>query len=119
MTDRRTMDLAERRAADRALSEQRRDARRDYVRYSEQAAEADREYRVSKARRFVELRHEGESAEGSKIQAEAAAADAKHRRDIAASLAKAALLRIEEAERDSVTVRDIHHSSERVDGVAA
>jgi hypothetical protein len=119
VTDRQTMDLAERRAADRALSEQRREARRDYLRYAEQSAEADREYRKAKARKFVELRAEGEPVESAKIQAEAVASDAKHRRDIAASLAKAALLRVEEAERDSVTVRDIHSSSERVDGLAA
>lgn len=117
--DRQTMDLAERRAADRALSEQRRDARRDYVRYAEQAADAEQEYRKTKARRFVELRAEGEAQESAKIQAEADAAEARHKRDIAAAMAKAALLRIEEAERDSVTVRDIHASSERVDGLAA
>ena len=118
-TDRQTMDLAERRAADRELSEQRREARRDYVRYSEESSNADREYRKTKARRFVELRSEGEAVESAKIQAEAEASDAKHKRDIAASMAKAALLRVEEAERDSVTVRDLHASSERVDGLAA
>lgn len=119
MTDRRTMDLAERREADRRISEARREARRDYVRYSEQAADADAEYRKAKATEFVKLRSAGEAVESAKIQAEAAAADAKHRRDIAHSLAKAALLKVEEAERDSVTVRDLHSSSERVEGLAA
>ena len=117
--DRRTMDLAERRAADRQIAEQRRDARRDYVRYSEQAADADLEYRKTKARRFVELRAEAEPVEAAKIQAEADAADAKRTRDIAASMAKAALLRVEETERDSVSVRDLHKTSERIDGLAA
>lgn len=119
MTDRRTMDLAERREADRRLSESRREARRDYVRYSKEAADADTEYRKAKATKFVELRFGGEAVESAKIQAEAAAADAKHRRDIAHSLAKAALLKVEETERDSVTVRDLHASSERVEGLAA
>ncbi len=113
------MDLAERRAADHTLSEQRREARRDFVRYAEQAADAEQEYRKVKARRFVELRHDGEPVESAKIQAEGDASDARHKRDIASSLAKASLLRIEEAERDSVTVRDIHASSERVDGLHA
>lgn len=114
-----TMDLTARREADRRLSEQRRDARRDYIRYAEQAADADREYRKSKSVEFVKLRSAGESVESAKIQAEATASEAKHRRDISASLAKAALLRVEETERDSVSVRDIHSTSERIDGLAA
>lgn len=119
MSDRRTMDLAERRAADRELSRQRQDARKDYVRHAEEAAEADCEYRKTKARVFLEKRHAGESVEGAKIFAEAEGAEAKQRAAIASSLAKAALLRVDEKERDSVTVRDLHASSERIDGLAA
>lgn len=119
MTDRRTMDLAERREADRKISEARKTARRDYVRYAEQAADADRDYRVQKAKHFTTLRSEGESVGAAELQAEAVASDHKHRRDIAASLAKAALLRVDEAERDATVVRDLHRSSERIDGLAA
>ena len=114
-----TMDLQARRQADRALAESRRKARAEYVAQSQVAAEADAEYRKVKAQVFVSLRNEGEPQESAKIQAEAAAADERQRRDIAASLARAALLKIEEVERDSVTVRDISKLSERIDGVAA
>ena len=113
------MDLAERRAADRALSEQRRKARHEYVEQSQLAADHDADYRKVKAARFIELRAAGEPVESAKIQAEAEASESKLARDIAASLAKAALLKIEETERDGVTVRDIHRSSERVDGLTA
>lgn len=117
--ERVTMDLAERRRADHQLAERRRKARAEYVAQSETAATADAEYRKIKAQVFVSLRNEGEPVESAKIQAEAASADERHRRDIAASLARAALLKIEEVERDSVTVRDISKLSERIDGVAA
>lgn len=119
MDDRRTMDLAERRLADRTLAERRQAARRDYVRYAEQEADADREYAVTMAKTLATARSNGEPVGAAEIAAKAAAAEAKHRRDIAKSLAKAALLRIEETEREAVTVRDIHASSERVDGLSA
>ena len=117
--DRQTMDLAERRAADRSLSEQRGDARRDYVRYSEQEADADREYEVTRARVYMEKRHAGATDRESELACREAAADPKHRRDIAHSMARASLLRISEIERKSVTVRDLHATSERIDGLAA
>jgi hypothetical protein len=117
--DRRTMDLAERRESDRRNAQHRRDARRDFERYAEEAADADLSYRKRKATRYVELRAEGETGEGSRIRAEADAADFKRTRDIATSLAKSALLRVDEAERDSVSIRDIHKTSERIDGLAA
>lgn len=117
--DRRTMDLAERRSAERTIAEARKAARRDFVRYSEEAAKADLEYDKVRARRLVELRSESEPAGVAELRARADAAEHKHRRDIATSLAKAALLRVDEAERESVVVRDLHQSSERVDGLAA
>ena len=114
-----TMDLNARRRADRTLAERRQEARRDYVRYAEQAADADREYRRIKASTYAEQRSQGNTSVGAELEANAAAADARHRRDIADSLAKAALLRIEEASREAVSVRDIHATSERIDGLAA
>lgn len=114
-----TMDLQARRVADRKLAEQRREARRDYVRYAEQEADADRDYERTRARVFAEAKSEGDSDRAAELKARDAAADAKHRRDIAHSLARAALLRIQETERESVTVRDLHATSERIDGLAA
>lgn len=113
------MDLAERRAADRDLARRRHEARFDFVRYEQQAADADLEYRKTRARVYMEQRAKGNTATGSELVADAAAADARHKRDVAKSLAKAALLRIEETEREATVVRDIHRSSERVEGLAA
>lgn len=113
------MDLQQRRMADRKLAERRQEARRDYVRYAEQAADADREYRRTKASTYAEERSQGNTSVGAEMAANAAAADAKHRRDIADSLAKAALLRIQEVERETISVRDIHATSEKIDGLAA
>ena len=114
-----TMNLDERRAADRNLARMRRDARADYVEQSETAARADAEYRKAKSLAYLAARDEGLPASGCEVVSNAAGAEAKQRRDIAASLAKAALLRIQEAEREAVTVRDIHSTSERIDGLAA
>lgn len=113
-----TMDLEQRRRADRSIAEDRRAARRDYVRYAEESAKADLEYRKVKATRYVELRATQETSEGARIRAEADAAEAKCRREIASSLAKAALLRVDEAEREATVVRDLHKTSERIDGLA-
>jgi hypothetical protein len=113
------MDLGERRASERQLHDARVAARREYVAQAQVAATADAEYRKVKAQVFTTLRAEGQPVEAAKIQADAASADERHRRDVAQSLAKAALLKIEECERASVTIRDIHASSERVDGLAA
>lgn len=112
------MDLGERREAERNIAKARREARNSYVAYSEQAAKEDLEYRKTKAIRLVEYRAAGEPAGVAQIRAEADAAEHKYKREIAESLAKAALLKIEEAERDSVTTRDLHASSERVDGLS-
>jgi hypothetical protein len=113
------MDLTARRNAERKLAEIRRDARKDFVRYKEQAADADREYRRMKASVYAEQRSQGNTSVGAEIEANAQAADARHRRDIAESLAKAALLQFAACERDSVSIRDIHSTSERIDGLAA
>lgn len=122
MTDRHpagTMDLNERRAADRNLARARRDAREEYVRQSKIAAKADADYRRLKATTFLSARDQGLPASGCEMVANSAGAEAKQARDIAASLAKAALLKIQETEREAVTVRDVHSTSERIDGLAA
>lgn len=114
-----TLGLDELRRGARALHETRRQARTDYVRYCEQEADADREYRRTMAQSIVAQRAEGEPASVAEAVARGIAADAKHRRDIAASLAKACLLRIEECERDSATLRSIGEWSQRLDHITA
>lgn len=114
-----TMNLQGRRDADRVLARRRQEARRDYERYAEQEAEADRLYEKTRATVFVQAKAEGDSDRTAELKCRDAAADHKYRRDLAHSLAKSALLRVAEAERESVTVRDIHSTSERIDGVVA
>lgn len=114
-----TMDLNARRRADRTLAERRQEARRDFTRYAQEAADADLEYRKVKARVYMEQRAEGNTSVGAELVANSAAGEARHRRDIAGSLARASLLRVQEVERESVTVRDLHSTSERIDGLAA
>ena len=71
------------------------------------------------AKSLTRSRSDGEPVGAAEIIARADAADAKHRRDIAASLAKASLLKIEELERDSATLRSISTWSMKIDGVEA
>ena len=113
-----TMDLNDRRRADHQLAVQRREARAEYVKQAEIEARADAEYRRVKSVTYLECRDKSMPSNGAEIVANAAAAEAKQRRDIAASLAKAALLKIQETEREAVSVRDLHASSERIDGLA-
>ncbi len=114
-----TMDLQARRDADRKLTQQRREAQRDYERYAAQEADAERDYRKQTAVKFAEAKSEGLSDKRAEIDAKAATADLRHRRDIAHSLAVSARFRIAGLERDAVTVRDVHATSERIDGVVA
>lgn len=114
-----TMGLTERRRADHQLAIRRRQAREEYVKQAELAARADADYRRLKSVTYLEARDQGLPSAGCEMVANAAGAEAKQARDIAASLAKAALLKIQETEREAVTVRDIHATSERIDGLAA
>jgi hypothetical protein len=114
-----TMDLQARREADRKLAEMRRDARRDYERYAKQEADAERDYRKVMAVAFANAKSEELSDKRAEMEAKSATADLRHRRDIAHSLAFSARMRIAELERDAVSVRDIHATSERIDGVVA
>lgn len=113
-----TMTLDGLREGARKLSTARSEARRDYERYAEEAATAEREYRVTLAKVFARERSAGEPAGASEILAKAAASEAGHRRDLATSLAKSALLRIEALERDAATLRSIADWSQRIDGGA-
>jgi hypothetical protein len=113
------MDLDARRKADRSIAEDRRAARRDYVRHSEEAAKEDLAYRKTKAIKLVEYRAAGEPAGVAQIRAEADAAEHKYKRELATSLAKASLLKVDETEREATTVRDIHATSQKIDGLSA
>jgi hypothetical protein len=95
------------RAAAHSAAQWRRDARANYERYSKEAADAERDYRKRLAIEFTQYRAEGKGAGESELLAHGKAADDRHRRDIAQGQAKAALLRIEELERDQATLRQL------------
>lgn len=114
-----TMDLNDRRRADHQLAKDSEEARNEYVRQAEIEAIADGEYRRVKAKTYLEARDQAMTSTGAEIVAAAAASEVKQKRDIASSLAKASLLKIAECDRRRVTVRDIHSTSERIDGLAA
>lgn len=114
-----TLSLDELRRGARQITERRRDARRDYERYAKEEADADLEYRKTMAKAYTAARADGVTDRGAEILARDAAAEAKQRRDIAASLAKSALLRIEECEREAATLRSIAEWSQRIDGGVA
>ena len=114
-----TMDLNDRRRADHQLAKDIDDARGEYVRQAEIEAIADGEYRRIKAQTYVQCRDQSMTSAGAEIVAAAAASEIKQKRDIAESLKRAALLKIAECDRRRVTVRDIHSTSERIDGLAA
>ena len=114
-----TLGLNELRQKAHALSQRRSDAIRDYERYAEQEADADRDFRITLAKRFTQARSDSEPAGASEIIARAAAAEAKHKCAIASSLAKSSLLRIEECERDAATLRSVADWSRSLDGGTA
>lgn len=109
------LDLADYRRGARTNAEQRREARRDFERYSRQEADAERDYRMRLAVVFAQRKSEGESDKRAEMAAKAEAADLAHRRDIAHSLAFSSRLRIEELERDAASLRHISERSGRID----
>ena len=94
----------------------RREARRDFERYSELEADAEREFRKTLAIAFAKA--EGTAAQREFI-AQQEASDARHKRDLAKAMSKSALLRIEELEADRSILRDIGSWSRAIDGVTA
>lgn len=114
-----TMDLEARRRAERQLARSRVEAREEYVRQAEVEARADHAYELTRATAFLDARGKGAPVTEAEMVARKAAADHKLERDIAHSLARAALLRISETERSQVAVRDMHSASERIDGLVA
>jgi hypothetical protein len=114
------LDFQEIRTAAHQLGQKRREARRDYERYADHAAEGERKYRKTLAIAFVEARaKEGVTAVQAELEAASRAADARYERDIAQSMAKSALLRIEELEADRAMLRQLGDWSQRMEGVAA
>lgn len=99
------LDLHDFRAKAKRLAEARRDARVDRERYAKEEAEAEREFRQTLAMRYAGARAEGETGSGAEILARAEAADARYRRDIAASLVRSCDQRIAELEANRSILR--------------
>lgn len=113
----RHLSFEEIRAAAHELAKRRRQARTDYVARSEEAADAEREYHKSKAIAFTKARANEKGVGESEILANADSADARHTRDVAHALAKAALLRIDELEADRAMLRQLADFSRELETV--
>ena len=105
------------RSAAHDLAHERRKARQDYENHARLAADAERDYRKKLAIELTKFRSEEKGVGESEILANAEAADAKHRRDLEQSLAKAALLRIDELERDGAFLRQLGSWSQELETV--
>lgn len=113
------LSLDEFRVKSNQLQQKRSDARRDYERYSQEEAEADRQYRMTLASAFAQCKANDMTAAQAEVEAHARASDAKLKRDLAKSMSKSALLRIEQLEADRATLRSIAEWSQRISGVTA
>jgi hypothetical protein len=114
-----TLSLDEFRAKSNQLHQKRSEARRDYERYAEAEAKADKDYRVTLATAFAQAKAKEMTAAQADIEAHSMASDKKLERDLAKSMAKSALLRIEQLEADRATLRSIAEWSQRIEGVTA
>ncbi len=112
-----TLTLDDFRQQSRQLHDARGDARRDYERYAHQAADAERDYRRELATAFARAKSSEMTAGQAEVQAHADAAEARHKRDLAQSMAKSCLLRIEAIEADRATLRSIATWSQAIDAV--
>lgn len=112
------LDLQDLRAQARSLGDSRREARRDFQRYSKDEADAERDYRQSFAVKFAEFKSKGEPNGAAEKLAAGLTSELRHRRDIAHAMAKSCLLRIDELERDASILRHISERSSRIEGPA-
>lgn len=111
------MGFAELRSAAHNLASRRRDARKDYEKHANKAADAERDFRKKLAVEFTKARSSGKGVGESEILANGEAADERHERDLEQSLAKAALLRIEELEADRAMLRQLGAWSQELETV--
>lgn len=112
-----TLTLDDYRTKSNAIHKARAEARRDFERYAEQEADAERLYRQQLAQAFAKAKASDATAAQAEIQAHSDASDARHTRDLAKAMAKAALLRIEALEADRATLRSVAEWSQKVDAV--
>lgn len=113
------LSLDEFRRQSRALQEARTAARRDYERYAEEEAKADKQYRMTLAVAFAECKAKDLTAAQAEHEAHSRASDSKLKRDLAKTMAKSALLRIEQLEADRASLRSVAEWSQRIEGVTA
>lgn len=113
------LSLDEFRVKANQMQKARSEARRDFERYAEQEAQADKAYRLSLATAFAQAKAKDMTAAQAEMEAHAMASDKKLERDLAKSMAKSALLRIEQLEADRATLRSVAEWSQRIEGVAA
>jgi hypothetical protein len=113
----RHLSFEEIRSAAHDLAGERRKARKDYETHARLASEAEREYRKKLAIAFTSHRSNEKGVGESEILANADAAEQKHTRDLEQAQAKAALLRIDELERDGAFLRQLGDWSKELETV--
>ena len=121
MTDapQQTLGLTEFRRLAHKLGTERGEARRDMERYAQQEADAERDYRRELATAYAKARSAGETGNGAEIAARAEAADAKHKRDLAAAMYHSTKERIASIEATRAMLRAEAEWSQRIDGTVA
>ncbi len=115
-----TLTLDDFRAQSRTIHKARDEARINYENHAAEAAQAESEYRKKLAGAFAEAkRFDGVTAAQAELEAHAEASETRLKRDLAQSLAKSALLRIEALEADRATLRSIGDWSRAIDATGA
>lgn len=111
------MSFEEIRAASHDLARNRRKAIVEYQLHAEAAANAERDFRKKLATELTKFRSAEKGVGESEILANAEAADQRHARDLAHSIARADLLRIDAYEREQATLRQLADFSKDLETV--
>ncbi len=99
------MDLDDYRRRSEKIVRARHSAIEEYQRQGLAEAEAEHDYRKSKAVSLARVRSEGKSVTEAEVLAEGEAAGHKKLRDTAHVLARSSLLRVQELERNAASLR--------------
>lgn len=105
------------RAAAHDLAVKRREARDTYEHHARKQVEAEEAYRRKKGTELAKFRAADKGFGESEVLADAEAAGERAARDMEQVLAKVALLRIEELERDQATLRQLGEWSKDLETV--
>lgn len=112
------LGIDEARQASRTLAGQRRNAEKFFEECIERASETERDYRKARAKEYARIAGEGTAAQREAI-VDAATADKRYERDLAAGMQKAAQERLRGLEGERSQLRALMDLSARTYGAAA